>query len=462
MANLLEVRVPDLGDYKDIPVIDVLVKAGDNIAVDTSLLTLESDKAAMEVPSPAAGVVKELKVKTGDKLSKGSLILLLEVADGKAAPAGEGSPKPATEAKPAAAEAKPVAPEAKPVAPEAKPAAKSEPKSATHPEAAAWEEQSAPADPASAAAPAAVIDEAAFMKAHAGPGVRAFARELGVDLSKVTGTGPKQRILREDLSAWVKARLTAPAPAVAGGAGLDLIPWPKVDYAKYGPIESKPLSRIKKIAGKSLHRNWVQIPHVTSCEDADITQLEEFRVQVNQESQQSGVKVTLLAFLIKAVVAALQKFPEFNSSLEGENLILKRYWHIGFAADTPNGLLVPVIRDADRKGLLALAMEAAELAGKARDGKLQPAEMQGATFSISSLGGIGGTYFTPIINAPEVAILGVCRAAKKPVWDGEKFAPRLVLPLSLSWDHRVVDGAAAGRFNSFLAAALADARRLLL
>ena len=322
-----------------------------------------------------------------------------------------------------------------------------------------------------APAPArAQVDDEAFKLAHAGPGVRALARELGVDLGRLAGTGPKGRILEADVTGWVKAALAAADAAPSGGAvaGLDLAAWPKVDFAKFGPIETRPLARLRKIAGKALHRNWVQIPHVTNHEDADVTDLEAFRLKVNAESEKGAakgekpVKVTMLAFLIKAVVATLQKFPDFNSSLDGESLVLKQYWHIGFAADTPAGLLVPVIKDADKKGVLQLARETSELAAKARDGKLSPAEMSGATFSISSLGGIGGTYFTPIINAPEVAILGVCRAAMRPTWDGAQFVPRLILPLSLSWDHRVVDGAGAARFNAHLAALLADARRLVL
>ena len=446
MANL-QVLVPDLGDFKDVPVLDVLVKEGDSVKAEDPLVSLESDKATMEIPSPAAGVVREVKVKKGDKLSQGSLVLLLEVAGEAAAPVAP----PASAPPPAAS-----APRAAPAAAAPPPAAPPVP------------------PPALSIPPPPAVDPEAFRAAHAGPGIRAFARELGVDLSKVKGSGPKGRIVREDVQAFVKAVLTAPPPAAAGstggggvvGGGLELLPWPKVDFAKFGPIESKPLSRIRKIAGKALHRNWVQIPHVTNHDDADVTDVEAFRVKINQETEKAegkaGTKVTLLAFLIKAVVAALQKFPDFNSSLEGESLVVKNYWHIGFAADTPSGLLVPVIRDADRKGILAIAKETAELAAKAREGKLSPGDMQGATFSISSLGGIGGTYFTPIINAPEVAILGVCRAAMRPVWDGEKFNPRLILPLSLSWDHRVVDGAAAARFNAFLAALLADARRLVL
>ncbi|HSO06137.1 MAG TPA: 2-oxo acid dehydrogenase subunit E2, partial [Pelomicrobium sp.] len=309
---------------------------------------------------------------------------------------------------------------------------------------------------------AAPIDEEAFRKAHASPGVRRFARELGVDLSQVQGSGPKGRILQEDVQGYVKQALAAPRAAAGGGMGFGLPEWPQVDFAKFGPVDVQPLSRIKKISGPALHRNWVSIPHVTNHEDADITELEAFRVQMNKEHEKGGVKITMLAFLVKACVAALQRFPEFNSSLDGDSIVFKRYYHLGFAADTPNGLVVPVIRDADRKGVIDIAREMGELAAKARAGKLAPGDMQGGTFSISSLGGIGGTYFTPIINAPEVAILGVCRSSMRPVWDGKQFVPRLILPLSLSWDHRVVDGAAAARFNGYLAALLADLRRLVL
>jgi pyruvate dehydrogenase E2 component (dihydrolipoamide acetyltransferase) len=326
----------------------------------------------------------------------------------------------------------------------------------------------------SSASPTAALDpqDAHVVKPHASPSIRKFARELGVDLATVRGTGPKQRITEADVRNFVKAtvaQLTQVGTSVASaggasndGAGLGLIPWPKVDFAKFGPIESKPLSRIKKLSGANLHRNWVMIPHVTNCDDADITDLEAFRVQLNKENEKSGVKLTMLAFLIKACVNALKKFPEFNASLDGDNLIFKQYFNIGFAADTPNGLMVPVIKDADKKGVFDIAKESSELAAKARDGKLSPSDMQGGCFSISSLGGIGGTYFTPIINAPEVAILGVCRSAMKPVWDGTAFQPRLILPLSLSWDHRVIDGAAAARFNTYLAALLADFRRVML
>jgi pyruvate dehydrogenase E2 component (dihydrolipoamide acetyltransferase) len=428
-AGVIPVKVPDIGDFKDVPVIEVFVKPGDAVKADDPLITLESDKATMDVPSPAAGTVKEVKVKLGDKLSEGSVILTLEAA-GAAAPA-----KAAAEpAKPASALAEAPRETAKTEAPPAK--------------------RETPA--------AAPIDSESFKKAHASPSVRAFARELGVDLAKVKGTGPKDRILQEDVQKYVKQALSGAPAAAAGGAALGLLPWPQVDFAKFGPVESKPLSRIKKISGANLHRNWVMIPHVTNCEDADITELEAFRVQLNKENEKSGIKVTMLAFLIKACVAALKKFPEFNASLDGENLIYKRYFHIGFAADTPNGLVVPVLKNADQKGALAIAKEMGELSVKAREGKLGPVDMQGGCFSISSLGGIGGTYFTPIINAPEVAILGVCRSSTRPVWNGKEFLPRLMLPLSLSYDHRVIDGAAAARFNTFLAGLLGDMRRAML
>ncbi|GAC1347992.1 MAG: hypothetical protein NVSMB23_28200 [Myxococcales bacterium] len=460
MATVQEVRVPDIGDFKDIPVIEILVEPGDKVEAEAPLVTLESDKATMDVPAPSAGVVKEVKVKIGDRVSQGTVVLTLESESGagKEPAAQERAATPASAAP--AAGGNPAAPaeQAEPERPFREPAQqKPAPAGATHEAAAA---------PASARA--APVDEAGFRAAHAGPGVRRLARELGVDLTRVEGQGPKGRILPADVQAYVKSVLSsgaAPGAAAGGGVGLSLAPWPKVDFAKFGPVEQKPLTRLQKIAGPALHRNWVSIPHVTNCDDADITELEAFRVQLNAEAgkqDKSAAKVTMLAFLVKACVAALQKFPNFNSSLDGENLILKRYYNVAFAADTPQGLVVPVIKDADKKGVLAIAKETAELAAKARDGKLSPSDMQGATFTISSLGGIGGTYFTPIINAPEVAILGVCRAQHRPVWDGEKFAPRLILPLSLSWDHRVLDGAAAARFNAHLATLLADVRRLLL
>jgi pyruvate dehydrogenase E2 component (dihydrolipoamide acetyltransferase) len=462
----MDVLVPDIGDFKDIPVIEVLVKPGDKVEADAPLITLESDKATMEVPAPAGGVVREIKVKVGDKVSQGSLVLTMDPA---AAPQAGAKPAPSGERE---AEAKPEASGLGPrasgktngaatsdVEQEEPPAAheKQAPSSETPRKEYGGPTETVPPPAPPSVAPA-VVDEEAFQRAHAGPGVRKLARELGVDLGRAKGSGPKGRILVEDVHAFVKAALSgAPASAAPGVPGA--APWPKIDFAKFGAVENQPLTRIQKIAGPGLLRNWTSIPHVTNCEDADITELEAFRVALNKEQD---VKVTLLAFLVKACVSALQKFPNFNSSLEGDHLVLKKYWNIGFAADTPQGLVVPVIKGADKKGVLQIAQESAELAKKARDGKLLPGDMQGSTFTISSLGGIGGTYFTPIINAPEVAILGVCRARMMPVWSGAEFAPRLMLPLSLSWDHRVVDGAAAGRFNAHLAAMLGDARRMLL
>ncbi len=447
----MDVLVPDIGDFKDVPVIEVLVKPGDKVAVEAPLITLESDKATMDVPSPASGVVQEVLVKVGDRVSQGTAIARLDAKDAKSA---------ATQEKPAA----PEQPAAESRGRSTQPVEQAEPEKAYREQpptprkeyGGPTETVPPPRHEVSVAPP--VIDEEAFHKAHAGPGVRKLARELGADLGRVKGSGPKGRILATDVYAFVKSVMTGAATPSAG-PGMAVAPWPKVDFAKFGQVETKPLTRIQKIAGPGLHRNWVTIPHVTNHDDADITELEAFRVALNKEQD---VKVTLLAFLIKACVAALQKFPNFNSSLEGDHLVMKKYWHIGFAADTPQGLVVPVVKDADKKGVLAIAKETAELAAKARDGKLAPGDMQGGTFSISSLGGIGGTYFTPIINAPEVAILGVCRAAMRPVWNGSEFKPRLILPLSLSWDHRVVDGAAAARFNAFLAGLLGDARRMLL
>ncbi len=436
-----EVKVPDIGDFKNIPVIEVMVKAGDTVRAEDPLVTLESDKATMEIPAPVAGVVKEVLLKLGDRVSEGSVVLLLETADAAPQPvaaAPASAPEPSASASPA-----PVPAPAAPVV-------------------AAPQVQA----PVTAPQPAAAVqDHEGFLKAHASPAIRHFARELGVDLTKVKGSGPKGRVLREDVQGFVKSVLqssSGAAPGAAAGIGLGLLPWPQVDFAKYGPIEVQPLSRIKKLSGANLHRNWVMIPHVTNNDDADITELEAFRLQLNQENAKSGTKVTLLAFIIKAVCNALRKFPEFNASLDGDTLVLKRYYHIGFAADTPNGLVVPVIKDADKKGVMQIAEEAGAMAAKAREGKLGPADMQGGTFSISSLGGIGGTYFTPIINAPEVAILGVCRASIRPVWVDNAFQPRLIAPLSLSYDHRVIDGAAAARFNTYLVGLLGDMRRATL
>ena len=433
----VNVHVPDIGDFKDVAVIEIFVKPGDAIKVEQSLITVESDKASMEIPSSAAGVLKELKVKIGDKVNIGDLLAVLEGSTGAAAVASAAAVPAPTAA--AAAPVSVAAPAAVSVAP-----------------------SSAPAH--NPGAPTLGLP-------HASPSVRKFARELGVPLEEVKGNGPKGRITQDDVQAFTKAVMAgatqtkaqaAKAPAGGDGAALGLIPWPKVDFAKFGPIERKELGRIKKISGANLLRNAIMIPAVTNHDDADITELEAFRVSTNKENEKSGVKVTMLAFLIKACVAALKKYPEFNSSLDGDALVYKNYWHIGFAADTPNGLMVPVIKDADKKGILQISQEMGELAKKARDGKLSPAEMTGATFTISSLGGIGGKYFTPIINAPEVAILGVCKSTHEPVWDGKQFVPRLMLPLSLTWDHRVIDGAAAARFNAYLGQILGDFRRVLL
>jgi len=437
MSQLIEVRVPDIGDYHDVPVIDLCVIVGDVVKLDDALVTLESDKATMDVPSPAAGVVREIRVALGEKVSEGVVVVVLETAEVSAATAVAAAAPPVPAAPPVA-----VAPAATAVA------------------------AAAPAPVAAVAVPTAppLPGLALGSRPHPRPPVRLLARELGVDLGKVRPSGPKSRILKEDVTAYVKGVLTAPAPAAAAslGGGLDLLPWPKVDFAKFGPVDVSPLSRIKKISAQNLARNWVMIPAVTYHEDADITDLEDFRIAINRENERSGLKITMLAFLIKACAVALKKFPEFNSSLDGDNLILKRYCHIAFAADTPNGLVVPVIRNADQKSVAELASESGELAKKARDGKLTPGEMSGACFTISSLGGIGGTLFSPIINAPEVAILGVNKSVMKPVWNGREFAPRLILPLSLTADHRVIDGAAATRFNVHLAQLLADMRRVLL
>ena len=439
-SSTFEIRVPDIGDFKDVMIIEVLVKVGDMIRNEQSLITVESDKASMEIPSSGAGVLKSLKVKLGDTINIGDLLAELE---GAAAPASVAAPVvPAAIAAPM------------------------------------------PMAAAAAAAPSAAIAVAAVPAheptvaptgnlAHASPSVRKFARELGVPLNEVKGAGPKGRITLEDVQAFTKAVMqgatltqaqASKAPASSGGtgAGLDLLPWPKVDFTKFGPVERKDMSRIKKISGANLHRNWVMIPHVVNHDDADITELENFRVLMNKENEKAGVKITMLAFLIKASVAALKKFPDFNASLDGDQLVLKQYYNVAFAADTPNGLVVPVIKDADKKGVVQISQEMGELAKKARDGKLAPSDMQGACFTISSLGGIGGRYFTPIINAPEVAILGVCKSQIAPVWDGKVFQPRLILPLSLSWDHRVIDGASAGRFNAYLGQILGDFRRVLL
>jgi pyruvate dehydrogenase E2 component (dihydrolipoamide acetyltransferase) len=434
MANAIEVKVPDIGDYKNIPVIEVLVKAGDTVKAEDPLVTLESDKSTMDVPSPAAGIVKEIKLKVGDKVSAGALVLMLESGGAPAAAPAPGktaaAPVPAPAAPQAAAKAAPP--------PTAKPA------------------------PAAAPAAVAVVDEAGFGKSHASPSVRRFARELGVDLARVKGSGPKDRIVMEDVQAYVKTELAH--PRAGGGLGFNLPPMQAVDFSKFGAVTTQPLSRIKKLSGSFLHRNWVSIPHVTQHEEADITELEVFRKSQAEEAKKSGIKFTMLGFLMKASVVALKQFPEFNASLsaDGESLVMKSYHHIGVAVDTPNGLVVPVIRDVDKKGLLEIAKELGEVSARMRAGKISPTDLQGGCFSISSLGGLGGTFFTPIINAPEVAILGVGKASMKPVWNGKEFVPRLMLPLSLSYDHRVIDGALGARFSSFLATVLSDIRRLVL
>jgi len=461
MADLKEARVPDIGGHGDVPIIELLVKVGDTVALDQGLVTLESDKATMEVPSPFAGVIKELKVKLGDNVSEGALVAIIEVAAAASAPAPAAesakppeAPKPTTAASETGAKVEPVA-----VAPAPPPAPAPVPAAAP---------MGAGLPPVRFEADAVLPDKVPY----ASPAVRLFARELGVDLMQVTGSERGGRIGKEDVQKFVKAALTgapvggASAPMPSGG-GLNLLPWPKVDFAKFGAIESKPLSRIQKISGANLARNWAMIPHVTQFDDADITDLEDLRVALNNENAKAiaagkAGKVTMLAFMIKASVVALKKFPNFNASLDGDNLVLKQYYNIGFAADTPNGLVVPVLRDADQKGAMQIAREMGELAALARDGKLKPEQMQGGCFTISSLGGIGGTGFTPIINAPEVAILGVSKSEMKPVWDGKAFQPRLIVPLSLSYDHRVIDGAAAARFTAYLAQLLADMRRAML
>ncbi len=434
--STIEIRVPAIGDFKDVGVVEVLVKPGDAIAHDQSLVTLESDKATMDVPSTASGTVREVKMKAGDRVKEGSLIILLEES--------ASAPRPSA--------VQPAAPQ--PVAMAATPTVSAPTAAPVSAEATATTTVSSAVQAAPAGMPAGGL-------VHASPSVRRFARELGVDLAaaNLSGSGPHGRVLQHDVQAHVKATLSGGGPR---SGGLELLPWPKVDFASFGPIEPKPLPRIRRIAAANLARNWAMIPHVTQVDEADITELEAFRVQLNEEQGEGGTRVTLLAFILKGCVAALRRFPDFNASLDGETLVLKRYFHLGFAADTPGGLVVPVVRDVDRKGVLDLAREVAELAARARAGKLSPADMQGGCFTISSLGGIGGTAFTPIVNAPEVAILGVSRAAMRPQWDGTQFRPRRILPLSLSYDHRVIDGAAGARFAAFLAAVLSDVRRLLL
>ena len=440
MANLVEIRVPDLGDFADIPVIEILVKVGDTVKKEDSLAALESDKATMEVPSSHSGVVREIKVKLGDKVSKGSLIAMVEEA---VATASAATAPPAQTPAPARISAEAVVVVSTPApAPAPSPAPVAAPASA----------------PANTGAIAAHV--------HASPSIRKLAREYGVDLAKVKGSALKGRITEEDVKGFVKQELAKPSTGAGFGAvgGFSLPTMPPVDFTKFGAIETRALSRIKKLSGANLHRNWVGIPHVTQHDEADITEAEAFRVATNEELAKSGLKVTMLAFLIKASVAALKKFPEFNASLEpgGENLVLKKYFNVGFAADTPNGLVVPVIKDADKKSVSEIARESSELAAKAREGKLSGSEMQGGCFSISSWGGIGGTFFTPIINAPEVAILGVSKAKMQPLWNGREFVPRLILPMSLSYDHRVIDGASAARFSTYMAGLMSDIRKLVL
>jgi pyruvate dehydrogenase E2 component (dihydrolipoamide acetyltransferase) len=426
-GETIELKVPDIGDFKDIPVIDVLVKPGDKIEKEAPLVTLESEKASMDVPASAAGTIKDVRVKTGDKVSKGTVIATLESTAASAKEAQSAQPVTLSSSK---GESQPV-------------------------------QQPFDSRPSAAAQGDRVGSNGII---HASPAIRRFARELGVDLHGVTGSGPHGRVTREDVQGFVKRALSGGAASASGGSAIaGLPPWPKVDFAKFGPIERKPLSRIKKLSGPNLHRNWLQIPHITNYDEADVTDVEAFRNEVNAEQSKSGAaKLTMLAFLIKVSVAALQKYPDFNTSLEGDELVYKQYYNIGFAADTPNGLVVPVLKDADKKGLLEIARETAELAAKARDGKLGMADMQGGTFTISSIGGIGGTQFTQIVNAPEVAILGATRAAMKPVWDGTAFVPRLLLPISVSYDHRVIDGAGAARFLVFVASLLRDFRRVSL
>ncbi|CAD7735321.1 hypothetical protein LMG31886_37480 [Xanthomonas hydrangeae] len=468
-GGLIEALVPDIGDYTDIPVIEVLVAVGDTVAKDQSLVTLESDKATMEVPSSAAGVVKELKVKVGDTLSQGNVVAIIAASDGGAG-AARSPAKPATDTAETAGKVEPVAVSAVPDKLAQREIAQVQGARSSEASQPAQGGQPSAGNPSS---PPVTFDADSVLPskvAYASPVVRVFARELGVDLNQLKGSEKGGRITREDVQRFVKAALSGGAAAAAGAApagggnGLNLLAWPKVDFSKFGETETQPLSRIKKISGANLARNWAMIPHVTQFESADITDLEALRVALNKENEKAGIKLTMLAFLVKASAAALKKFPEFNASLDaaGENLTLKKYINIGFAADTPNGLVVPVIRDVDKKGVLQIAQESGELAKKARDGKLGPADMSGGCFSISSLGGIGGTAFTPIINAPEVAILGVSKSAMQPVWNGKEFAPKLMLPLSLSYDHRVIDGALAARFTTYLSQVLADMRRVLL
>ena len=483
--SVIEVKVPDIGDFKDVPVIEVLVKVGDTVKAEDALVTLESDKATMDVPSPAAGVVKELKIKVGDSVAEGSLIMLLEAAEAVPAPAPAAAPAKAAAAAPSPAatvaslltpppvvESSVVSRAAAPTpAPAAAPVRAAAPVTAPQDIVRPTDEEPTTAPPHVHMPTPAELANSNGGQAHASPSVRQFARELGADINKVAGTGTKGRITKEDVQAYIKGVLTgayaapaAAAPAAAGGGELNLLPWPKVDFAKFGEVDVQPMSRIKKISGANLHRNWVMIPHVTQYDETDVTELEAFRVAMNKdkETEKAGVRYTMLAFVIKACVAALKKYPQFNTSLDGDNLVFKKYYHIGFAADTPNGLVVPVVKNADQKSVTEIAREMAVLSKSARDGKLMPGDMQGGTFSISSLGGIGGTYFTPLINAPEVAILGLSKLQIKPIWDGEKFVPRQILPLSLSYDHRVIDGAEGTRFTDYIGKVLCDMRRSLL
>ena len=456
MSDVIEVKVPDIGDFKNIPVIEVLVKPGDRVDKESPLVTLESDKATMEVPSPVAGVVKEIKVKIGDKVSEGSLMLTLETGDAAAAA------KPATQKPAAALQPAPRAAPAPPPAPVAQPALRA---TAPAPEIPPSPPLLKGGDTALPSPPLTKVgnEVGGFALAHASPSVRRFARELGVDLARVRGTGAKERVLKDDVQNYVKSELARPR-ATQGGLGLSLPPLPQVDFAKFGAVTTQPLSRIKKLSGANLHRNWVTIPHITQHDEADITELEEFRKIQVEEAKRQGIRFTILCFLLKAVVVALRQQPEFNASLsaDGENLVLKQYFHIGVAVDTPNGLVVPVIRDVDKKGLMELAKELGEVSARMRAGKIAPADLQGGCFSISSLGGLGGSHFTPIINAPEVAILGVGKSVTRPVWNGKDFAPRMMLPLSVSYDHRVIDGAQGARFIAFLSSVLTDIRRLVL
>ncbi|MCK9282932.1 MAG: dihydrolipoyllysine-residue acetyltransferase [Rhodocyclaceae bacterium] len=448
MTNKTTILVPDIGDFKEVPVIEILVKPGDEIKVEDALVTLESDKATIDVPAPIAGIIREIIIKMGDTVSAGTPMMVIEIPQDSDSQSGS-----------------PDIPEVKPgKQAEAVPLEASSSKSETMTSSFVQADER----PRSPVAPENVPSSAEVRSAHAGPSLRKFARELGIDIAKVPATGPRGRIQREDILAYVKGVTTqtssAPAPTTATPetGTLNLLPWPKVDFARFGPVNLKPLSRIKKIAGANLSRNWAMIPHVTNQDEADITELESFRQRLNLEGKKSDVKISMLAFLIKACASVLKKFPNFNASLDGDNLVIKDYFNIGFAADTPNGLMVPVIRDVDKKGIFDIAREMSELARLAREGALKPDQMQGGCFSISSLGGIGGTFFTPIINAPEVAILGVCKSQMKPVWDGSTFTPRLILPLSLSWDHRVINGAEAARFNVHLAQLLSDMRRVLV